>query len=52
MAEVKAYFEQLKQESGGRITMERHQEILNRINELARTAKERDLTPAELVERE
>ncbi|PWM99306.1 MAG: hypothetical protein DBX37_04855 [Massilioclostridium sp.] len=31
--------------------MERHQEILNRINELARTAKERDLTPAELVER-
>lgn len=31
--------------------MERYQEILNRINELARTAKERDLTPAELVER-
>ena len=31
--------------------MERHQEILNRINEVARTAKERDLTPAELVER-
>ena len=31
--------------------MERYQEILNRINELARTAKERGLTPAELVER-
>ena len=31
--------------------MERHQEILNRINELARPAKERDLAPAELVER-
>lgn len=31
--------------------MERYQEILNRINELAKIAKERELTPPELVER-
>ena len=31
--------------------MERYQIILNKINELARIAKERELTPAELVER-
>ena len=31
--------------------MERYQEILNRINELAKISKGRELTPAELVER-